>query len=78
MIPTTNIYRTHQNRTPFIHLHTEDDISPPRVRTTQISAEHYIIEGSEFEIYDVAGKRSTRHTWIDYFENIEQNRMVPS
>ena len=50
---------------------TEADILISRLRTTQVIAERYIIEGIEFEIYDVGGQRSERRKWVDCFDEVD-------
>lgn len=50
---------------------TERDILISRVRTTQVTVERYMIEGVQFEIYDVGGQRTERRKWISCFENVD-------
>lgn len=50
---------------------TERDILISRVRTTQVTVERYMIEGVQFEIYDVGGQRTERRKWITCFENVD-------
>jgi len=50
---------------------TEADVLMSRVRTTQVTVERYVIEGIEFEVYDVGGQRSERRKWVDCFENVD-------
>ena len=50
---------------------TEADILISRVRTSQVTVERYIIEGIEFEVYDVGGQRSERRKWIDCFDGVD-------
>lgn len=53
------------------YIPTEYDILISRVRTTQVTVERYIIEGIEFEVYDVGGQRSERRKWVNCFENVD-------
>jgi GTPase SAR1 family protein len=53
------------------YIPTERDILISRVRTTQVTVERYIIEGVQFEIYDVGGQRSERRKWVNCFENVD-------
>lgn len=53
------------------YIPTEYDILISRVRTTQVTVERYMIEGIEFEVYDVGGQRSERKKWINCFENVD-------
>jgi len=53
------------------YIPTEADILSSRVRTTQVTVERYIINRSEFEIYDVGGQRACRRKWIDCFNNVD-------
>mmetsp|Transcript_21756 Transcript_21756/g.32593 ORF Transcript_21756/g.32593 Transcript_21756/m.32593 type:complete len:428 (+) Transcript_21756:104-1387(+) len=53
------------------YIPTEADILISRVRTTQVTVERYIIEGIEFEIYDVGGQRSERRKWVDCFDKVD-------
>jgi GTPase SAR1 family protein len=50
---------------------TEHDILISRVRTTQVIVEKYILEGIEFEVYDVGGQRSERRKWVNCFDNVD-------
>lgn len=49
----------------------EADILISRVRTTQVIIERYLIEGIEFEVYDVGGQRSERRKWVDCFDKVD-------
>lgn len=53
------------------YIPTEYDILISRVRTTQVTVERYMIEGIEFEVYDVGGQRSERRKWVNCFENVD-------
>lgn len=50
---------------------TQQDILLARVKTTQVVMERYLIDGIEFEMYDVGGQRSERRKWIDCFESVD-------
>lgn len=49
---------------------TEDDVLKARLRTTQVTLERYIIEGTEFEVCDVGGQRAERRKWISCFNDV--------
>jgi guanine nucleotide-binding protein G(o) subunit alpha len=49
---------------------TTQDILICRVRTTQVVQEKYLIDGINFEVYDVGGQRSERRKWIDCFDKV--------
>ena len=49
---------------------TTQDILISRVRTTQVVQEKYLIDGINFEVYDVGGQRSERRKWIDCFDKV--------
>lgn len=53
------------------YIPTEADILKSRRKTTQVTVERYIIEGIEFEVYDVGGQRSERRKWVDCFDNVD-------
>mmetsp|Transcript_740 Transcript_740/g.1190 ORF Transcript_740/g.1190 Transcript_740/m.1190 type:complete len:226 (-) Transcript_740:624-1301(-) len=50
---------------------TTQDILLARVRTTQVIMERYVIDGIEFEMYDVGGQRSERRKWINCFDGVD-------
>jgi len=50
---------------------TTQDVLLARVRTTQVVMEKYIIDGIEFEMYDVGGQRAERRKWIDCFDGVD-------
>jgi len=41
-----------------------------RVRTEGVISHSYIIDGAEFEMFDVGGQRYFRKTWFDCFEDV--------
>lgn len=49
---------------------TTQDVLIARVRTTQIVMEKYLVQGAEFELYDVGGQRSERRKWIHAFDHV--------
>jgi GTPase SAR1 family protein len=53
------------------YIPSEADILISRVRTTQVTIERYLIEGIEFEVYDVGGQRSERRKWVDCFDKVD-------
>lgn len=53
------------------YIPTEADVLKSRRKTTQVTVERYIIEGIEFEVYDVGGQRSERRKWVDCFDNVD-------
>jgi GTPase SAR1 family protein len=53
------------------YIPSEADILISRVRTTQVTVERYLIEGIEFEVYDVGGQRSERRKWVDCFDRVD-------
>lgn len=52
------------------YLATQNDILLTRVRTSGIVTERYIIDQTEFEMYDVGGQRNERKKWIHCFESV--------
>lgn len=46
------------------------DIVQARVRTTGIVVEKFLIDGVNFELYDVGGQRNERKKWINCFDNV--------
>jgi len=46
------------------------DLLLARVRTSGIVVEKYVIEGNNFEMYDVGGQRNERKKWIHCFDNV--------
>lgn len=52
------------------YLATQNDILLTRVRTSGIVTERYIIDKTEFEMYDVGGQRNERKKWIHCFESV--------
>ena len=53
------------------YLATPADILHARVRTTGIVTERYLIDDTQFEIYDVGGQRNERKKWIHCFDNVD-------
>ncbi|KAL3772840.1 hypothetical protein ACHAWU_002349 [Discostella pseudostelligera] len=49
---------------------TQQDMLLARVRTSGIVTEKYVIDGVEFEMYDVGGQRNERKKWIHCFEDV--------
>jgi GTPase SAR1 family protein len=49
---------------------TQQDMLLARVRTSGIVTEKYVIDGVDFEMYDVGGQRNERKKWIHCFENV--------
>jgi GTPase SAR1 family protein len=52
------------------YLATADDFLFTRVRTSGVVTTSYIIEGAEFEMYDVGGQRNERRKWIHCFSDV--------
>ncbi|SJL18188.1 uncharacterized protein ARMOST_21766 [Armillaria ostoyae] len=55
---------------------TESDIVRARIRTIGVEEHHFVAEsgtekGSEFFIADVGGSRSSRSSWIPYFDDVD-------
>ncbi|PBK61171.1 G-alpha-domain-containing protein [Armillaria solidipes] len=55
---------------------TESDIVRARIRTIGVEEHHFVAEsgtekGSEFFIADVGGSRSSRASWIPYFDDVD-------
>lgn len=48
----------------------DQDMLLARVRTSGIVTESYVIDGNEFEMYDVGGQRNERKKWIHCFDNV--------
>ncbi|KAG7439693.1 G-alpha-domain-containing protein [Guyanagaster necrorhizus] len=58
------------------YMPTESDIVRARVRTIGVEEHHFVTEsgtqkGSEFFIADVGGSRSSRPSWIPYFDDVD-------
>ena len=49
---------------------TQQDMLLARVRTSGIVTEKYIIDGVDFEMYDVGGQRNERKKWIHCFDDV--------
>jgi GTPase SAR1 family protein len=49
---------------------TQQDMLLARIRTSGIVTEKYVIDGVEFEMYDVGGQRNERKKWIHCFEDV--------
>jgi len=49
---------------------TQQDMLLARVRTSGIVTERYVIDGSNFEMYDVGGQRNERKKWIHCFDDV--------
>lgn len=52
------------------YLATQADVLLTRVRTSGIVTERYMIDQTEFEMYDVGGQRNERKKWIHCFESV--------
>eukprot|EP00549_Striatella_unipunctata_P011439 CAMPEP_0118687920 /NCGR_PEP_ID=MMETSP0800-20121206/8643_1 /TAXON_ID=210618 ORGANISM="Striatella unipunctata, Strain CCMP2910" /NCGR_SAMPLE_ID=MMETSP0800 /ASSEMBLY_ACC=CAM_ASM_000638 /LENGTH=411 /DNA_ID=CAMNT_0006585143 /DNA_START=166 /DNA_END=1401 /DNA_ORIENTATION=+ len=50
---------------------TTQDILLARVKTTHVVVERYLIEGIQFEMYDVGGQRAERRNWVDCFDKVD-------
>ena len=48
---------------------TQQDMLLARVRTSGIVTERYVIDGVDFEMYDVGGQRNERKKWIHCFDD---------
>jgi GTPase SAR1 family protein len=48
----------------------EQDFLRARVRTTGIVEEDFLIEGSQFKLFDVGGQRNERKKWIHCFSDV--------
>ena len=49
---------------------TQQDMLLARVRTSGIVTEKYVIDGVNFEMYDVGGQRNERKKWIHCFDDV--------
>jgi len=49
---------------------TQQDMLLARVRTSGIVTEKYVIDGKNFEMYDVGGQRNERKKWIHCFDDV--------
>ena len=49
---------------------TQQDMLMARVRTSGIVTERYVIDGAQFEMYDVGGQRNERKKWIHCFDDV--------
>lgn len=49
---------------------TVEDILRTRVKTTGIVTEQFLIEGTEFVVYDAGGQRNERRKWIHCFDDV--------
>jgi GTPase SAR1 family protein len=49
---------------------TQQDMLLARVRTSGIVTEKYVIDGMDFEMYDVGGQRNERKKWIHCFDDV--------
>jgi GTPase SAR1 family protein len=52
------------------YIATQQDMLLARVRTSGIVTEKYVIDGKNFEMYDVGGQRNERKKWIHCFEDV--------
>lgn len=52
------------------YLPNDRDILAVRIRTTGIVQYQFIIQGSDFQIYDVGGQRTERRKWIHLFQDV--------
>jgi GTPase SAR1 family protein len=48
----------------------KDDILRARVRTTGIVENNFVIDGNNFQLFDVGGQRNERKKWIHCFESV--------
>jgi len=53
------------------YIPTEDDWLRNRIRTTGVVRESFVLDGVEFEIWDVGGQRNERRKWIHVFDNVQ-------
>lgn len=53
-----------------VYLANQQDILLSRVRTSGIVTERYVIDDSQFEMYDVGGQRNERKKWIHCFDDV--------
>jgi len=49
---------------------TQQDMLLARVRTSGLVTEKYVIDGVDFEMYDVGGQRNERKKWIHCFDDV--------
>ena len=74
MVNVTDSHKDYLNEIPRIasqsYKPTTQDVLISRIRTTQVIQEKYLIDGTEYEIYDMGGQRSERRKWIPCFENV--------
>lgn len=49
---------------------TQQDMLLARVRTSGIVTEKYVIDGVDFEMYDVGGQRNERKKWMHCFDDV--------
>jgi len=52
------------------YMPTKDDILRARVRTTGIVENNFVIDGNNFQLFDVGGQRNERKKWIHCFESV--------
>eukprot|EP00586_Coscinodiscus_wailesii_P020092 CAMPEP_0172495108 /NCGR_PEP_ID=MMETSP1066-20121228/64143_1 /TAXON_ID=671091 /ORGANISM="Coscinodiscus wailesii, Strain CCMP2513" /LENGTH=336 /DNA_ID=CAMNT_0013266581 /DNA_START=124 /DNA_END=1135 /DNA_ORIENTATION=- len=52
------------------YMATQQDMLLARVRTSGIVTERYLIDGTQFEMYDVGGQRNERKKWIHCFDDV--------
>jgi len=52
------------------YIATQQDMLMARVRTSGIVTEKYVIDGAQFEMYDVGGQRNERKKWIHCFDDV--------
>mmetsp|Transcript_59240 Transcript_59240/g.69269 ORF Transcript_59240/g.69269 Transcript_59240/m.69269 type:complete len:360 (+) Transcript_59240:134-1213(+) len=52
------------------YIASQQDMLLARVRTSGIVTERYIIDGANFEMYDVGGQRNERKKWIHCFDDV--------
>lgn len=52
------------------YIATQQDLLVARVRTSGIVTEKYVIDGAQFEMYDVGGQRNERKKWIHCFDDV--------
>jgi GTPase SAR1 family protein len=52
------------------YIPSEQDVLRTRVRTTGIVENHFVIEATEYKMFDVGGQRSERKKWIHCFDGV--------
>mmetsp|Transcript_10889 Transcript_10889/g.13166 ORF Transcript_10889/g.13166 Transcript_10889/m.13166 type:complete len:353 (+) Transcript_10889:11-1069(+) len=49
---------------------TQEDVLLCRIRTTGITSQTFVVDGVEFEMYDVGGQKSERKKWANCFDTV--------